>query len=98
MADQFHSLTNVRCSDQSMYPHMALMPAPTTPDVAVQATAHSISSGSRGVPDYVRQTYHTQQACFRRMQAVQSARDQARASALEGARNRGSPMRGNSPA
>eukprot|EP00959_Pyramimonas_sp_CCMP1952_P263479 5510001-Pyramimonas_sp.AAC.1 len=33
LADQFHSLTNVRCSDQSMYPRMAFMPAPTTPDV-----------------------------------------------------------------
>eukprot|EP00959_Pyramimonas_sp_CCMP1952_P096763 2022644-Pyramimonas_sp.AAC.1 len=32
MADQFHSLTNVRCSDQPMYPHMAFMPAPTTPE------------------------------------------------------------------
>eukprot|EP00959_Pyramimonas_sp_CCMP1952_P207929 4349404-Pyramimonas_sp.AAC.1 len=48
MAAQFHSLTNVRCSDQSMYPHMDFMPAPTTPEVAVQPTAHSISSGSRG--------------------------------------------------
>eukprot|EP00959_Pyramimonas_sp_CCMP1952_P058396 1219896-Pyramimonas_sp.AAC.1 len=68
-ADQFHSLANVRCSDQSMYPHMAFMPAPTTPEVAVQSTAHSISSGSRGVPDYIRQTYHTQQARCRRRQA-----------------------------
>eukprot|EP00959_Pyramimonas_sp_CCMP1952_P307071 6426903-Pyramimonas_sp.AAC.1 len=45
MADQFRSLTNVRCSDQSMHPHMAFMLAPTTPEVAVQPTAHSISSG-----------------------------------------------------
>eukprot|EP00959_Pyramimonas_sp_CCMP1952_P300076 6276401-Pyramimonas_sp.AAC.1 len=74
------------------------MPAPTTPEVAVQPTAHSISSGSGGVPDYIRQTYHTQQACPRRRQAVQSARGQARAAALEVARDRGSPMRGNSPA
>eukprot|EP00959_Pyramimonas_sp_CCMP1952_P009196 191872-Pyramimonas_sp.AAC.1 len=77
---------------------MAFMPAPTTPEVAVQPTAHSIPSGSRGVPDYIRQTYHTQQACFRRRQAVQSVRDQSRAAALEVVRNRGSPMRGNSPA
>eukprot|EP00959_Pyramimonas_sp_CCMP1952_P060746 1268810-Pyramimonas_sp.AAC.1 len=47
-ADQFHSLTNVRCSDQPMYPHMAFMPAPTAPEVAARPTAHSISSGSRG--------------------------------------------------
>eukprot|EP00959_Pyramimonas_sp_CCMP1952_P280540 5864098-Pyramimonas_sp.AAC.1 len=48
MADHFHNLTNVRCSDQPMYPHMVFMPAPTTPEMAVQPTAHSISSGSRG--------------------------------------------------
>eukprot|EP00959_Pyramimonas_sp_CCMP1952_P001103 21922-Pyramimonas_sp.AAC.1 len=32
LADQMHSLTNVRCSDLSMYPHMAFMPSPTSPE------------------------------------------------------------------
>eukprot|EP00959_Pyramimonas_sp_CCMP1952_P236885 4950553-Pyramimonas_sp.AAC.1 len=82
-ADQFHRLTNARCSDPSVYPHMSFMLAPTMPDVVVQPTAHSISSGSRGVPDYIRQTHHAQQARLRRRQAVQSVRDQARAAALE---------------
>eukprot|EP00959_Pyramimonas_sp_CCMP1952_P295825 6187875-Pyramimonas_sp.AAC.1 len=57
-ADQFHSRTHVRCSDQSMCLHMSFMPAPPMPDVVVQPTAHSISSGSRGVPDYIRPTHN----------------------------------------